>query len=207
MFHIGSKKEQLIFDVDGVLLLWISGVIKFLASKGLSTSHIDGTGNSFFTLEYIFAQDSFEKNMALYNEFKSSKYMGELEPYCKSVKRIVEDLAREYELSIVTCIGTDRGVVALREKNIQDCFGGAFETIICLDKTAPKLNALKFLSETGGKVAGFIDDKGMHVHEGISAGLPSFQFIDGSPEHRILSSVEHLKNWGHIEDKFILSRF
>ena len=206
MFYIGNKKEQLIFDVDGVLLLWISGVIKFLESKGIDASHVKGSKNAFYTLDYIFGQDSMEKNLRLYNEFKASKYLGELEPYCKSTKRIVEDLSHEYDLSIVTCIGTEKSVIALREQNIRDCFGGAFDTVVCLDKASPKLNALKFLSETGGKVAGFIDDKGIHVCEGIKAGIPSFQFIDGSPEERILTSVDHMRDWGHIEDNFILSR-
>lgn len=199
-----NKKGVLVFDADGVLLFWLNGMIHFLREKGLPYSHLTNERNAFYSLQEIFLSEDDELITSLYEEFLSSPSVSKMGRFKEESLSILKELAEEYILVVLTCIGRKQHVVDFRKEEIHKLYPDCFSDIYCIELGESKQETLEFLSDVyDGQIKGFIDDRDVHVKEAVLAGISGYQYSEDAPKDKIDSSLNQLYSWKDIRNEFL----
>ncbi|WP_210498607.1 hypothetical protein [Vibrio crassostreae] len=198
-----TNKPVLVFDVDGVCLIWFANLPNFLEEKGICAENVIAAleTNSFLSLEEIFKQGCDNKNFAMLDEYNSSKHVGNLPAFEDKAVEVLGDLSKGFKLIALTCIGSTDTHHNLRKGNLEAIYGeGTFDQVICIDLGESKEDYLREIAKTG-EVVFFVDDSAKHIYEAERAGVKGYQFVSRMPLERIDENLDHLCSWSEIHNE------
>lgn len=199
-----KKNGVIVFDADGVILNWLNGMIHFLKAKGLRYTHLLNNGNAFYTFEEIFQSDDKEYIDRMYKEFMESESLRHMGRYKEESHEVLQDLAVDHTLLVLTCIGRTEHIVKCRTEEIHRLYPDCFSDVFCIEMGESKQESLEYLNDVyDGNVLAFFDDRSVHIKESELAGVRGYQYIEDSPECRIDSSLESVSSWSEIRSLFL----
>lgn len=191
-----KTKPTLIFDVDGVLINWMSQlpifvrkygidpatVLKqFTAPSHLTASELFGISDSKIALEMIYR----------YNE-EHGKY---LTAFPDAVEHI-HKLAKKYDLVALTKFGKTTDLWLIRNLNLETYFPNMFSELISIDLSESKIPYVKEIISRK-HVVGFIDDQLENINDiKSSCDIPTV-FLNRYDERSVVKTISDIE--AHLE--------
>lgn len=145
-----TKRLAFLFDVDGVISRWLSGLPSFLESKKLPNQHVIDVikSNQFLCLKELFSTDDADLAKRLLDEYNSSDAIAELEAMDSLTGEVLKEISNYGDLIAVTCIGECLRSHQNRIKNLElICGEPLFSEVHCLDFDVSKEEVIKGISE------------------------------------------------------------
>jgi hypothetical protein len=176
-------KPMLVLDSDSVLLDWCKGFTSFLKEQGICTAHVEhlmGT-TTFIPTPEITKILCKQANKDLMAQFNETDWLTKLPVFQQEAVVHLQDLAKHYNIVVLTCIGETDDIIEKRTQNLIDIYGDIFSGIICINYGTSKELYLEELHKTYG-VTTFVDDRLNHINESISAGVTPILFERGVSE-------------------------
>lgn len=163
-----APARNLLLDCDGVLLDWTAGFRDY--AQAVLGKHIDPAGPNDFDLRGWLGCSS-EKLQDMIAGFNGGDagHFGRLEPMPGAIEAVRAAQAQGRTLSIITACSTAPRVKALREQNLQDVFGDAFEVIHMIDLSASKQELLSSFENVS-----WVEDKAENALIGAELGHKSY---------------------------------
>lgn len=149
--------KTIIFDVDGVLLHWVSRLPFFCKdynidpSVALSLFFFNGHAD----LKDIFQQDNDADAFKMFIKYHD-EHAHCLNAYPDAV-HYFKDIAAKYNIVALTKFGTCDKHVEGRRQNLESYFPGMISELICIDPSLSKYNNIKCINERYDVVA-LVDD-------------------------------------------------
>ncbi len=202
VFDIEHDRSAFLFDVDGVISRWLSGLPRFLESKKLPNQHVIDAlkKNEFLSLTYIFSTNCEHEARRLLDEYNASDAIAELEPFERDTGHTLRAISELGDLIAITCIGVCLQSHQNRIRNLENiCGGQLFSEVHCLDFDVSKEDVIRNIAERR-RVAFFVDDRQRHVEEAKSAGVVAYHFVSGVPLEDRCPSGAHANSWSHIKE-------
>ena len=197
-----KNKPIIILDCDSVLLDWVTLFMSFLEIRGYCLNHIKNVkGTTKFTHVSEFLKNSDVKVIdAVIKDFNSGDSLEKLPPFESCTKEVVKELSLNYNLVVLSCLGSEKSEIEKRNKNLLDVFGDVFSGIICIKYGESKENYIKAINQKYD-VTTFIDDRYKHIEESLHAGVkPILFFIDGDlydmerDDFFVINSIKEINN-------------
>lgn len=169
-------KDTLVFDVDGVLINWLSQLPLFCLRKGINQKTVleQYTSPHHLTPCELFGiknEDRAIELLELYN-LEHGKYMT---AYTDAVIHIAE-LAKTYNLVALTKFGKTIHHHNVRKYNLETFFPDCFSELICTGFDESKSVYMHKIIRDHGKVVGFIDDQLFNI-DNIKSHFPDITTI------------------------------
>lgn len=188
--------RRILLDADGVLLNWFGGFADY-ASRTLGVALDVSTLRSYSVSSWL--GENGPRARELIETFNASATHGfdRLQALPGAVETIAALKAAGYELHVITSCTDDPEVALLREQNLRDLFGDAFETITCLPMNADKEAVL-----SGHPPSIWIDDHWPNLDAGRAAGHHSVLFHAPYNEARACegpSDYPRLLDWASLQ--------
>lgn len=157
-------KKIILTDADGVLVLWVAGFEKFMASKGYQVIP-DTEHHYFMDKRYPITDDQARE---LIREYNQSPFMADLPPYLDAVEYIGKLVEHGFKFVCITSLSNHPDSIKYRKTNLEALYGPNFLEIICLDMGTPKGAALLPWKDSG---LFWIEDHIKNAEAGHDLGL------------------------------------
>lgn len=195
-----KTKPVLVTDCDNVLVNWFANLHAYLSSAGIDNAHLKDIleGNPFIEPRVLFdtvCHDEAAYHLARYNE---SEFIASLPIFEAGADVILQRIARNFDIVVVTNLSEKPIAKARRIKNLRNLYGNVFSDVVCLAPFSDKSDALRAIA-TQRDVALFIDDNLTHVKEALSADVSAFQYTHNMVCGRNTGEVPEVANWRRIE--------
>jgi hypothetical protein len=175
------SKPNLLLDVDGVLLDWLSGFEIYLLQQAPEL-HRDFTGlEQADNLEQLLGMtdDQMHEWIDRFHHDDRFEYLTPL-PGAQKALQVLSDWCH---MSCITASGSSTLSSQMRKRNLYAVFGNVFQDIICVDRSIDKPAHLA--SYDPGY---WVEDQLKNAHMGVQAGHVSF--LMDAPYNKKLNSVE-----------------
>lgn len=201
LFEFNSSAQKVILtDVDGVLLNHMDGIVQFFHKQGHPT--LPGMENEYgFTKRFGIHND---RTIELVKAYNSSDKIESLPPLPGAVSYVQKLASEGYIFQAITAV-SDRGDVCdMRRRNLQDVFGKSIfpdnrVTCIGIGKDLKGASKTPQLAKYAGTGYYWIDDKPMHVEEGLAQGLTCMLYTNAfTPKDFNPEGVTRVSNWKDI---------
>ncbi len=180
-------KKIILTDIDGCLLNWREGFMRFMLNRGFSI-HPEFEANYLLTSFYNVDDNEFFKQVEIFNSGRWE--FGTLKAVSGAVKAInaLTDLGYRF-IGISACSSSKQAFV-LRRSNLYNIFGDVFDAVHCLDIKDGKRSHLMQHKPTF-----WIDDKMDMCLQGIDAGHKCIlmDYIWNRDQHD--DRVERCQDW------------
>lgn len=183
--------KLILSDADGCMVDWEGAFRVWMTEQGHRLKYSDN-----YKLHHHF-HDMPEHEIDRYvDDFCASDAIANLEPYLDA-QEYIEKLHKlhGYRFRIITSIGSDPETVARREQNLQDLFGDAIESVICLAPGSPKDIILEPYRGSG---LYWIEDKYENFLAGVKLGLEGILMDQDYNRDRILKRGYRARDWQDI---------
>lgn len=186
------KENVILVDADGVLFDWAFSFDQWMISNGYSV-----VDENAYKISKRFNGLTYPKSGELVRHFNESAQIRYLPPHRDAIK-YVRELHESYGFVFhcITSLSNNRYAQRLREQNIQDLFGSAFDRIVCLDTGADKDIALEEYRNSG---CYWIEDKAENAELGLTLGLNSLLMAHGHNAD-YSGQAQRVQNWKEILD-------
>ena len=186
------KENVILVDADGVLFDWAFSFDQWMISNGYSL-----VDENAYKVSKRFNGLTYPKSGELVRHFNESAQIRYLPPHRDAIK-YVRELHESYGFVFhcITSLSNNRYAQRLREQNIQDLFGSAFDRIVCLDTGADKDIALEEYRNSG---CYWIEDKAENAELGLTLGLNSLLMAHGHNAD-YSGQAQRVQNWKEILD-------
>lgn len=193
-------KPVLLTDCDGVLLQWLAHTPKFVEQLGFDSSHLKDAlnGNQYIPFFDIFCANNEIEAMERLRQYNESEFMRSLPVIEDQAIEVVERISNKFDIIVVTSISDSPLTYQYRKENLEVHYGDSITDLICLPPDADKSEILNELAESRD-VRMWLDDQVRHVHPGIQAGIPSYQFTYGMDCGRNTGEVPEMSSWLKVE--------
>lgn len=183
--------KLILSDCDGVMCDWEGDFRKWMQSRGHKLKYSDS-----YHLHHHFHDLEHGDIEQYVNEFCASDAIRNLSPYLDAQKYI-EKLYKQhgYKFRVITSIGSESETRKRREQNLNDLFGDAIESVICLDVGAEKDLILEPYRGTG---MFWIEDKYENFVSGLKLGLTSILVSQEYNKHIKLRQGLRAQDWRDI---------
>lgn len=163
---MNNTNEPIYFlsDIDGVVVDWLDGFIKYCESIGHKALHSNPIE---FSMTDIFP--TLERPWEHIMDYQHTKFYQELKAYPDAVAVYNKLYDMGVKIVFVTSCGTTPEIIDARTNMMNSTFNGKFETIEFLELGASKVDILKKYP-----TATFIDDQMKVALEGVESGHHSF---------------------------------
>ncbi len=157
-----TDEKIILTDIDGCLLNWREGFMRFMLNRGFSI-HPEFESHYLLTGYYGITHDELHEQVESFNSGRWE--FGTLKPVPGAVKAVnaLSDLG--YRFVGISACSSERQAFVLRRANLYNIFGDVFDTVHCLDLKDGKRAHLMQHEPTF-----WIDDKMDMCLEGIDAG-------------------------------------
>lgn len=165
-------KPAIIFDVDGVLLNWVSMLPFFLKKNGLPVQaglNVMGFHGHTCASEIFSTNGNLEEAKNWLNGYNTSEFGAMLSGYNDAIG-LLPILKEKYDLLAVTCFGSSAQAFKNRFNNLDTLYPGCFEpkNLYCIEPGASKINTFKYLLDKHN-VAYIVDDQKKCIDEAVTA--------------------------------------
>lgn len=182
--------KTILTDIDGVVLDWTTAFIHWMELKGY-TPKDEWFGDYGLHKWYQLPE---EKIKELVTEFNQSAHIGFIPPMPDSVHYIKLLADRGFKFIGITSLGDNYYSHLLRERNLKDYFGDAFQKVYCLPLRACKKDMLtqqaKFFGPHLKTI--WIEDHIVNAQVGVDLG---FETIVYAHLHNVEWKGKRAKNW------------
>lgn len=186
------KENVILVDADGVLFDWAFSFDQWMISNGYSL-----VDENAYKISKRFSGLAYPKSGELVRHFNESAQIRYLPPHRDAIK-YVRELHESYGFVFhcITSLSNNRYAQRLREQNIRDLFGTAFDRVVCLDTGADKDDALEEYRDSG---CYWIEDKVENAELGLSLGLNSILMAHGhNADYN--GAAKRVQNWKEVLD-------
>ncbi len=192
----------IVLDVDSVMLDWFSNLACFLKEKGMDFEHIHpfvGT-NDFVPLEDLFCTKELSEQLALMNEYNTSKYIETLSVMEEHAIKVIAHYKGKVDFIALTCVSKCKNAASMRERNLKAHYSDGFKEVICLGARESKEEALKKLNKEYN-VLFFVDDQSKHIIEAENAKVEAYQYAYKITERKSDQYAKKVYSWKCIAQK------
>ncbi|QOI66412.1 hypothetical protein [Erwinia phage FBB1] len=203
-----SNKPVIVTDIDGVAIIWQSGLPFFAQKYNLDVENILKIiiEDDFTPPEQIFNTDS-KTARQLMEKYNCSDFIRYLAAFPDAI-RYINKLKEKYDFVAVTALGESIDSMLNRKFNLNSLFPGAFKDIFVCDFKESKSRLFEDVqNKYNDRIVCYIDDLGHHVesaYEIFNTGIPMFWM----PRNAKVSAPEcphvNVKDWKSIE-QYLLS--
>ena len=186
------KENVILVDADGVLFDWAFSFDQWMMSNGYFV-----VDENEYKISKRFNSLTYSKSKELVRHFNESAQIRYLPPHRDAIKYVRElHESHGFVFHCITSLSNNRYAQRLREQNIQDLFGSAFDRIVCLDTGADKDDALEEYRDSG---CYWIEDKVENADLGLSLGLNSILMAHGhNADYN--GAAQRVQNWKEVLD-------
>ena len=188
--------KLILTDVDGVLLDWEGAFHDWMESQGFERN---GIATYDMHVAYGRKKDHIKE---LIREFNNSAWMCCLKPLRDAVDGVQMLVDAGYRFGAITSLSLDPYAGKLREDNLRNIFGDAFDFVVCLDTGADKDEALAPYKGSG---LWWIEDKPENAKLGADLGLKTLLVRHEHNATFDYDGVTKVDNWTQIANKIIKS--
>lgn len=184
-------KKLILSDCDGVMIDWEGAFREWMTSQGHRLRYSDS-----YKLHHHF-HDMPEHEIDRYvNDFCASEAIADLMPY-PDAQEYIEKLYKThgYRIRVITSIGNDPEIRERRTQNLNNLFGDAIESVVCLAQGSPKDLILGHYQGTG---LYWIEDNYNNFLAGVKLGLEGILMDQEYNRDSILSHGHRVSNWREI---------
>lgn len=183
-------KKQILVDVDGCILDWLSTFVEYMQDEGYST-HSDEPDQ--YDLESFFniPRDEVLDRIQQFND--GHWRFGTLKPYEDAIEAMSLLSKLGYSFVAVTSCSAEPEVANLRKANLYNVYGDIFKTVHCIGLHANKTELLRQYSPTF-----WIEDRTPHAIEGAKAGHKAILIDRPWNQGEGDNTIQRCMNWAEI---------
>lgn len=159
-----TASRRILLDADGVLLNWFGGFAAF-ASRTLDIELDPATLRSYSMTAWLGEHGHRAGELIVAFNGSAEHGFDRLQALPGAVEAVAALREAGFELHVITSCTDDPEVMRLREQNLRDIFGDAFESVICLPMNADKEAVL-----AAHPPSVWIDDHWPNLDAGRAAG-------------------------------------
>lgn len=194
-----THDKTLIFDVDGVLLNWMSNLPIFCRSVGLSAKGALKVYSSSVHESpcVLFDTDDEELAKELCKKYNESRY-GRYLPAYQDAVRVLPLLAEKYNIICLSSFGNTTDAWLNRRCNLEAFFPDCITDLVII----PHMNKLDELRRIvhqeeyyNRTVVGFVDDQSVHWLEGVEILGEKRTFL---LNRNLDDSIDHVHNFDEL---------
>ena len=187
-----KNKKLILTDCDGCCLDWEWAFNVWMQEHGFE--ELPGSKLNYdMSVRYGIPREQVVKLIRIFNESAAIGFLPAQRDAMYYIKRLHEE--HGYRFHAITSVSLDPNAIKLREMNIHNLFGDAFERIVCLDTGAHKDEALEEYEGTG---LYWIEDKWSNAVAGYKYGLKPIVLEHGHNMMEYHPDIVILKNWKAI---------
>lgn len=183
--------KLILSDADGCMVDWEGDFKRWMQLQGHRLKYSDS-----YKLHHHFHELEDQQIDRYVNDFCASDAIADLSPLLDA-QEYIEKLYKQhdYRFRVITSIGTDPETIARRERNLNDLFGDAIESVICLEAGSPKDLILEPYRGSG---LFWIEDKYENFLAGVKLGLTSILITQDYNKHQRTHRGYRAHTWQDI---------
>lgn len=183
--------KLILSDADGCMVDWEGDFKRWMQSQGHRLKYSDS-----YKLHHHFHELEDQQIDRYVNDFCASDAIADLSPLLDA-QEYIEKLYKQhdYRFRVITSIGTDPETIARRERNLNDLFGDAIESVICLEAGSPKDLILEPYRGSG---LFWIEDRDINAIAGADRGLNSLLISHPYNRNFKYPGVSLVTSWAEI---------
>lgn len=158
-------KKIILTDCDGVLLYWVGGFDKFMASKGHA---MKSNGMSHYDISDRYENVTDKVGNDFVREFNHSASIADLPPYMDAPIYVKKLADFGFSFIAVTSLSDKKEAKNYRIQNLRSIYGDVFDDVVCLAQGSNKFETLLSWQDTGYF---WIEDHEKQAEAGYLAGL------------------------------------
>jgi len=185
-----TDRKIILTDIDGCLLNWREGFMRFMSNRGFSTRP-EFESQYLLSESYNLSDDEFYEQVEIFNSGRWE--FGTLKPVPGAVKAVNALTELGYRFIGISACSSKKQAFVLRRANLYNIFGDVFDAVHCLDlKDGKKSHLMQH------KPTFWIDDKMSMCLEGLEAGHKCIlmDYVWNQDDHS--DRVERCQDWEDI---------
>lgn len=171
-----NMNKIVLTDADGVLVTWVAGFERFMATKGYIV--IPDT-EKFYSMSKRYPITDDEAS-ALVREYNESPFISDLPAYMDAVHYVGKLVEHGFKFVCITSISSHPDSAKYRRQNLESLYGKIFLEIFCLEMGSPKYDALRSWEGSGYF---WIEDHIKNAEAGHDLGLKAVLIMQDHNSH------------------------